>query len=85
MNNTLVDLNNHLFAELERLSDEDLRGEELEEELKRAKAISDVSANIIANGALAFKVTQFKSEMGLDDKAHVPVFLEDKQKSGDGK
>lgn len=31
--NTLVDLNNHLFAEMERLGDEDLKGEELEEEL----------------------------------------------------
>ena len=32
MKNTLVDLNNHLFAELERLSDEDLTSEELEAE-----------------------------------------------------
>ena len=30
MKNTLGDLNNHLFAEIERLSDEDLQGEELE-------------------------------------------------------
>lgn len=28
--NTLMDLNNHLFAELERLGDEDLTQEELE-------------------------------------------------------
>lgn len=28
--NTLMDLNNHLFAELERLGDEDLSQEELE-------------------------------------------------------
>lgn len=33
MKNTLGDLNNHLFAELERLSDEDLKGDELVEEM----------------------------------------------------
>lgn len=29
MQNTLTDLNNHLFAQLERLSDEDLKGDSL--------------------------------------------------------
>lgn len=37
MKNTLGDLNNHLFAELERLSDEDLKGDELVEEMSRAE------------------------------------------------
>ena len=47
--NKLTDLNNHLFAQLERLNDEDLQGEALEEEIKRAKAVSDISTNIINN------------------------------------
>ena len=40
MKNTLGDLNNHLFAQLEKLGDDDLTGEELESELKRTDAIS---------------------------------------------
>ena len=47
--NKLVDLNDHLFAELERLGDESLKGDELKEELDRAKALSDVSEKIINN------------------------------------
>ncbi|MGX0927141.1 hypothetical protein ACUXHJ_002429, partial [Staphylococcus epidermidis] len=52
MRNTLTDLNNHLFAQLERLSDEDLKGEELKEELQRSNAVSKVAQNIINNGSL---------------------------------
>lgn len=52
MNNTLGDLNNHLFAQLERLSDEDLEGDKLKEEITRAKSINDVAGKIIANGTL---------------------------------
>lgn len=53
--NKSIDLNNHLFAQLERLSDEDIKDEALEVEIKRAKAITDVSKQIISNNALVLK------------------------------
>lgn len=49
MKNTLGDLNNHLFAQLERLGDEDIKGEKLQEEISRAKAISSVFSLPIRN------------------------------------
>jgi len=55
MQNKMTDLNNHLFAQLERLGDEELTGERLSEEINRAKAVTDVASQIIANGALVLK------------------------------
>jgi len=55
MKNTLGDLNNHLFAQLERLNDEDLKGDDLLEEINRAKAVNEVASKIINNGALVLK------------------------------
>lgn len=76
MNNKLIDLNNHLFAEIERLGDEDIKGENLEKEIERAKAISNVASQIIANGALALKAEQFRSDFVSAKEAKVPKFLE---------
>lgn len=62
--NKLVDLNDHLFAELERLGDEDLKGDELKEELDRAKALSDVSEKTINNASLMLKAIHEQNEYG---------------------
>ena len=55
MKNTLGDLNNHLFEQLERLNDENLKGEELQEEMERAKSIVNVSKTIIDNASLVLE------------------------------
>lgn len=43
MQNTLGDLNNHLFEQLERLGSEDLEGDTLDKEIARSKAVTDVA------------------------------------------
>ena len=67
MKNTLGDLNNHLFAQLERLSDEDINGEQLKEEIVRAKAVTGLASQIIANGTLVLKGRHLQLEYGIDD------------------
>ena len=73
MKNTLGDLNNHLFAQLERLSDEDLRGDDLQEEIERSKSITSVSTQIINNGNLVLRAEQMKKEYG--EKENIPKML----------
>lgn len=76
MKNTLGDLNNHLFAQLERLGDEDLKGEELQDEIERAKAVTVIATQIISNGSLVLQAEKFKAETLGRSKAEAPHMLE---------
>ena len=71
----LTDLNNHLFAQLERLNKESLSGEKLQEEIVKAKAISGIAAQIINNGALVLEAMKWQEER-LDANAKLPPMLE---------
>lgn len=75
MKNKLSDLNNHLFAQLERLSDEGVTGKALQEEIDRSKAITGVAREIVLNGRLALEAQKCLSE-NLISKNTAPEMLE---------
>lgn len=62
MRNKSTDLNNHLFEMLERLNDDEVIGDKLEEEIQRAKAITDVSKSIIENAKLSLDAAKLTAE-----------------------
>jgi hypothetical protein len=64
MKNKLTDLNDHLFAQLERLSDESLTPEEIAKEVTRAEAIVGVADCIVANAGIQLKAVQLAVEHG---------------------
>lgn len=77
MKNTLTDLNNYLFEVMERLTDDSLDPEQLEQELRRAEGMTKVADQIIKNGELAYRTMVHMDEYGYNvDKNTVPVMLE---------
>ena len=75
MRNTLGDLNNHLFAQLERLDDDGLKGEKLIEEMNRAKSITSVASQIISNGDLTLRAIKAKDDF-MNAETSIPRMLE---------
>ncbi len=71
MKNSLADLNNHLFAQLERLSDEALTPEQIEIEVKRGTAVVAVADQIIRNASLKIQAAKILSDHGIDPSAHL--------------
>ena len=67
MKNKLVDLNNHLFAQLERLGDEQLTAEALDTEVRRANAIASVSTEIMKIAALQVRTAELVAEYAQGD------------------
>jgi len=81
MKNTLSDLNNHLFEQLERLNDDELDDEQLEKEIKRSEGMTKIAEQIIKNGELAFKTMKHMDEYGYDRKdREMPAMLETNRK-----
>lgn len=62
MGTSLKDLNEHLFAQLERLDVENLTPEQIEAEAKRAEAIVGVADRITANADLQLRSAKLFAE-----------------------
>ena len=63
MKNTLTDLQNHFFAQLERLGNEDLTPEELQLEVTRSKTITSIGMAAVANARLQLDAQIHYSEL----------------------
>lgn len=75
MKNTLGDLNNYLFEQIERLNDEDLTGDKLQQEICRSRTIASIAAQIIGNANTVLRAQELYSDelKGITD---MPKMLE---------
>lgn len=62
MANTLVELNEILFAELHKLKASKSKGDELQNELRKANAITQVAKTIVQNADVLLKAQVVESE-----------------------
>ena len=79
--NKLSDLNDHLFAALERLNDEELNHEQISAEVNRAGAIVGIADKIIANAKVTVDALKLMHH-GDIDKRDLPESLQMKQIQG---
>jgi hypothetical protein len=74
MKNKMSDLNYILFEQLERINDDELRGDALDEQLKKSKMIAAISSNIIKCGRLQLDASELHEVMFMSDVKHDPGF-----------
>ena len=75
--NKLTDLNDHLFMALERLDNDDLKGDELRDEITKSRAVVDVGKQIVSNGRLVLEAAKLAADnFGRDMK--IPPMLHGK-------
>lgn len=79
MKNTIMDLNNYLFEQLERLNDDKLTDEQLDKEIKKSEAIGKVANIIIQNGTLALNAKKHYDEYGINRDIHIPLLEGDRE------
>ena len=73
MKNKLTDLNDHLFAQLERLTDEKLTPDEIGSEIRRAEAVVTLADTIVLNARLQLDATKLIVEHGDKIKGKLPM------------
>lgn len=64
MKNSLQDLNNYLFEQIERLQDDELDEDEVKVEIQRSHAVSNVAQAIIKNADTVLKAHKIFTETG---------------------
>jgi len=75
MKNTLTDLNNHLFAQLERIGNESLTKEQLQDEINRSKAITSLGSVVVANARVVLDAQNAMFDTPNYERKELPSIL----------
>ena len=70
---SLADLNEYLFAQLDAVTNPDLTAEELDKEIDRSKAIQGIAKTIIDGANVALQAKKHMDEYGKDRNIVIPL------------
>lgn len=72
MGRSLQDLNAHLFEQLDRVSNSDLSGEDLQREIERSEAMAKISDQVLKGADVSLKAAKLFAEHGQTVLPHLP-------------
>jgi len=75
MKNKLIDLNNYLFEQIEKLNDDDLTQEQLSQQISKAETISKISKTIIETAQLQLDAIKVAADNGVVQKKAFQLLL----------
>lgn len=70
--NRLANLNDHLFAQLERLANEEMTSEQIDMEVRRSDAVVAIADQILRHATLQVQAAKIMSDHGNDPTKHLP-------------
>lgn len=79
MKNRITDLNDHLFAQMERLAEEGLSGEKLEAEVQRTEAMVKIADKIVDNARLGIQAATLVANHGDRFRRDLPMLTAPKE------
>jgi hypothetical protein len=66
--NKISDMNDHLFAQLERLGDENMSDEALNKEISRSKAMAQIATQIVNGAKTSVEAMKLARRGDIDEK-----------------
>jgi len=77
MSNNLTDLNNHLFEQLKRVSDDKLSADDLAHEVERSQVMVSISGQVLKGASLSLEAAKLVQSVREDGVAlQLPPVLE---------
>lgn len=75
MKRSLADLNEYLFDALDKVTNDDLEGDELKKEIDRAGAVASIASTIVNSAKVQLSAIKVADDLGMKQPESMPLLL----------